>query len=240
MPKISRPFHFKQFTLEQDQCAHKVGTDGILLAAWAQAKEAERILDFGHGSGLISIIAAQRFPKAEVWGIEVDTASYEQSLNNAQNSPFTERLFFQKGDFEKELLPGPFDLILANPPYFTAQVPSPKSERAGARTLDLGMLRIWIRKWRELIKANGSLAVILPPETWQLANKIFYQEDWYPNRICEVRHHPEARVKRLLLEFCTTRQSLKEEELILYNEPNQTKRAAEWQALVEDIMIPQD
>src|SRR5690606_511108 len=126
-------FRFKEFTVYHDRCAHKVGTDGVLLGAWTKAGSPEHILDIGSGSGVISLMLAQRFPGAKVTGIELDQASYEQSLENIQNSPFRDYIQILQGDFITKALPGKFDLIVSNPPFFKNAMLSGKSERDKAR-----------------------------------------------------------------------------------------------------------
>lgn len=83
-------FRFKQFEIEQDRCAMKVGTDGVLLGAWAQG--GRRILDIGSGTGLISLMMAQRFPEAEVVGIDMDADACGQARENVMASPFRDRV----------------------------------------------------------------------------------------------------------------------------------------------------
>ena len=83
-------FRFKQFEIEQDRCAMKVGTDGVLLGAWAQG--GRRILDIGSGTGLISLMMAQRFPEAEVVGIDMDADACGQAKENVMASPFRDRV----------------------------------------------------------------------------------------------------------------------------------------------------
>jgi len=86
------PFKFKQFTVEQDQCAMKIGTDGVVLGAWVLPKEDPRnILDIGTGTGLISLMLAQRFDMSEIEAIEIDEKAYEQAVSNFENSPWGDR-----------------------------------------------------------------------------------------------------------------------------------------------------
>ena len=88
---MTEAFQFKQFTIRHDRCAMKVGTDGVLLGAWANAKGKQRILDIGTGSGLIALMLAQR-TDAMITGIEIDPASATQAQENATASPWADRL----------------------------------------------------------------------------------------------------------------------------------------------------
>jgi len=86
------PFEFKQFSIQQDKCTMKVGTDGILLGAWADTRGAKRILDIGAGSGLIAIMLGQRNAEASIHAVEVDDQAFEQAQENMQHVPWAERL----------------------------------------------------------------------------------------------------------------------------------------------------
>lgn len=125
-------FRFKQFEIEQDRCAMKVGTDGVLLGAWAQG--GRRILDIGSGTGLISLMMAQRFPEAEVVGIDMDADACGQARENVMASPFRDRVEIEccrlqdfggaseaaeaSGTTEVLKAAGVFDAIVSNPPFF--------------------------------------------------------------------------------------------------------------------------
>ena len=114
-------FKFKQFNIEQDKCSMKVGTDGVLLGAWANVENATNILDIGTGTGVIAVMLAQRAPLAQVSGIEIDEAACEQAVENMQASPFADRLkaeLMPIQDFAK-LSRSEFDLIVSNPPFFS-------------------------------------------------------------------------------------------------------------------------
>ena len=89
-------FEFKQFTISQDKCAMKVGTDGTLIGAWANG--GKNILDIGTGTGLIALMMAQRFPDAKVTGIDIDSLAVEQASENVRRSPFAERITIIRTD----------------------------------------------------------------------------------------------------------------------------------------------
>lgn len=145
-------FRFKQFEIEQDRCAMKVGTDGVLLGAWAQG--GRRILDIGSGTGLISLMMAQRFPEAEVVGIDMDADACGQARENVMASPFRDRVEIEccrLQDFggagvsktaealetaEGLKADGVFDAIVSNPPFFVDSLKNPDSKRTMARHTD--------------------------------------------------------------------------------------------------------
>ena len=120
MPKSS--FKFKQFTIFHDKCAMKVGTDGVLLGAWAPADKAKRILDVGTGTGLIALQLAQRNPHARITAIEIDAAAAGQATENVSHSPWADRVEIICHDFRDYQPENRFDLIVSNPPYIPSEV----------------------------------------------------------------------------------------------------------------------
>lgn len=156
-------FRFKQFDIEHTASAMKVGTDGVLLGAWAEIPpHAASILDVGTGSGLIALMMAQRSSSAHITGIEIDTAAAAEARANVQQSPWHERVSVICGDFISETADTKYDLIVSNPPFFTEDLHSPDSRRALARhgeTLNPVSL---LRKASESVTADGSIALITP------------------------------------------------------------------------------
>ena len=158
----SPSFRFKQFEILHDRCAQKVGTDGVLLGAWADLKQSKHILDVGTGSGLIALMAAQRASEAEVVGIEIDPDAARQASENAQRSPFSERITITQSDVRDFHSPLAFDCILSNPPFFTEETRPPVSERAIARnTATLTFVEL-IAAVGRLLADEGCFHVVLP------------------------------------------------------------------------------
>ncbi|MEM1216825.1 MAG: methyltransferase, partial [Bacteroidota bacterium] len=125
-------FQFQQFTIQQDACAMKVGTDGVLLGAWAPVAEVQTILDIGTGTGLIALMLAQRQPAALVTGVEIDAAAAVQAQANAEASPFRERMTVAAQSIQDftDQQDARFDLIVSNPPFFSGGVLSDQLARA--------------------------------------------------------------------------------------------------------------
>lgn len=193
-------FRFKQFLLLQDQCAMKVGTDGVLLGAWAgQGEHFERILDVGTGTGLIALMMAQRFPKAQVTGIELDREAALQARENAVNSPFSERVEIGQGDFFDWAPSQRFDLIVSNPPFYEFAHPTNHPERDMARHRHSFNLSRFFAKCPEILSPSGSLAMILPSDIY---GKLEISDNgWHPKRICEVFPSPSKISHRTILEL---------------------------------------
>lgn len=159
-------FRFQKFSVAHSRSTMKVGTDGVLLGAWADTHSARNILDIGTGCGLIALMAAQRTPDAHVTAIDIDQASIDEATENFQASPFTERLESLQADIQTfSTKPNTFqyDCILSNPPFFTESLLSPNPTRAAARSVAGGLsFQTLIESAVRLLAPGGSLQIILP------------------------------------------------------------------------------
>ena len=125
---MSNPyFQFKQFTIWHDKCAMKVGTDGVLLGAWAETENSQKILDIGTGTGLIAIMLAQRYSLSQITAIEIDEAAAAQAKMNIARSPWTKRIQVICNDFSLFRTESKYNLIVSNPPYFVNALNCPTS-----------------------------------------------------------------------------------------------------------------
>jgi tRNA1Val (adenine37-N6)-methyltransferase len=193
-------FQFKQFTIHQDQCAMKVGTDGVLLGAWTDCSSAQRILDIGIGTGLIALMLAQR-SKAIIDGIEIDELATQQALQNVENSPWAERINIIHQSFQDfcNTQTKPYDLIVSNPPYFENSLKSPSASRTTARHTDsLTSLEI-ISACKKLLTKNGKLSLILPVQEGIECIVKAKEQGLYLQRKTTVIPRRGAAVKRILL-----------------------------------------
>lgn len=159
-------FRFQKFSVAHSRSTMKVGTDGVLLGAWADTHSARNILDIGTGCGLIALMAAQRTPDAHVTAIDIDQASIDEATENFQASPFTEKLEALQADIQTfSTQPNTFqyDCILSNPPFFTESLLSPNPTRAAARSVAGGLsFQTLIESAVRLLAPGGSLQIILP------------------------------------------------------------------------------
>ena len=120
--RMNKPFKFKEFTVNQDQCAMKIGTDSVLLGAWASIKNNPfSILDIGAGTGVISLMLAQRSYAELIDAIEIDDSAYEQCVNNFEQSSWSDRLFCYHASLKEfnEEIEDKYDLIISNPPFYS-------------------------------------------------------------------------------------------------------------------------
>lgn len=195
-------FQFKQFTVNQDHCAMKVGTDGVLLGAWASAPERTcRILDIGTGTGLVALMMAQRYPKAFVWGIDIDSEAAKQAKDNVETSPFANRINILKGDATKLVDKIGFDAIVCNPPYFVDSLTSPYNQRTLARHTICLTYESLMQTVNKLLKNDGMFSVIIPMENKELIVSYAALFELYISRICNIKTTPNKPPKRLLIEF---------------------------------------
>lgn len=153
-------FKFKQFTVFHDRCAHRVGTDGVLLGAWADG--GERILDIGTGTGLIALMMAQRFPNTRIDAIEPDIPSAEQAQENVGNSPFATQISIDKTRLQDFPPPEKYDCIVCNPPFYVDGLLGDDERRMNARHNQSLPFAELMDRVAELLTNEGQFSVVLP------------------------------------------------------------------------------
>lgn len=197
-------FQFKKFSLHQDRCAMKVGTDGILLGAWASLPaDPERILDIGAGTGLIALMLAQRSPATQIDAVEIDDDAFEQCVENFEASPWADRLFCYHASFEEfsEEVEAPYDCIVSNPPFYTETVSGRNAGRDQARqsrSLPFESLLTGITK---LLSPQGVFSTIVPYKEEARLCDLAASFSLYPGRVTRVKGNPGSPLIRSLLSF---------------------------------------
>ena len=195
-------FRFKQFTIYHDKCAMKVGTDGVLLGAWVNPEKDHSILDIGTGSGLISLMLAQR-TSAEIDAIDIDKDAYLQAQENISKAPF-ENLFQIYHSSLKSFVTQTkkkYDLIVSNPPYFIDSLKTPDEQRNLARHTDELSLYDLIIDSKKLLNSNGRIALILPFDQQSLLQKIIEENGLFIYRQTNVIPIQGGVPKRILIEL---------------------------------------
>lgn len=197
-------FSFKQFIIDQDRCAMKVGTDGVLLGAWATLEgNPDSILDIGAGTGLIALMMAQRSDAGTIDAVEIDASAYEQCVENFEASPWGDRLFCYHAGLDEFVAEWEdlYDLIVCNPPFYSEDVSSGNTSRNTARQMAALPFDELLHGVSQLLSEQGSLAVIIPfkEEDRFLAQATAF--DLHPKRITRVRGNPNAKLKRSLLQL---------------------------------------
>lgn len=195
----------------------KVGTDGVLLGAWANVSSATTILDIGTGTGLIALMLAQRNSSAIIDAIEIDKNAYEQAIENVQNSPWASRINIIHSNFStfKQEAQSQYSLIVSNPPYFSSSLQSPDTQRTTARhTKELAHQDLLEGSLR-LATADGVLSVILPYVEGNVFIALAANAGLFCNRKTNVATRNGSSTKRLLLEFSRAQKKLQETTLYI-------------------------
>ncbi|MDN3708357.1 methyltransferase [Myroides ceti] len=199
-------FSFKNFSIQQDRCAMKVGTDGVLLGAWTPLiNNPYTILDIGSGTGLLALMLAQRSQAEQIDALEIDENAFEQGVENFENSPWNDRLFgyhaaldeFTEEVFEEES----YDLIVSNPPFYTENYSSGDQQRDLARFEQALPFEELVECTEALLSEHGIFSVIIPFKEEKRLIAICKEFELYPLKITRVKGHPEAEIKRSLLAF---------------------------------------
>jgi tRNA1Val (adenine37-N6)-methyltransferase len=209
-------FSFKQFTIYQDKCAMKVGTDGVLLGAWTDVSKAKSILDVGTGTGLIAIMLAQR-TDALIDAVETDENAYMQACSNSGNCPWSKRIQIQHASFQEYAMKTnySYDLIVSNPPYFINSLKNPgKSKETARHTTTLSYSDL-LKNVSKLLSDGGILSVILPVEK----SKLFIIKAQEYGLLCNKKVNIIPRsgkpAKRMMMQFSKTSEPLYESSLII-------------------------
>ena len=230
-------FQFKQFTVVQDLCAMKVGTDGTLLGAWADAPiGASQILDIGTGTGLIALMMAQRFPEAQITGIDIDADATKQAQENITASPFANRIMINREDVTKITDKTGYDAIVCNPPYFVDSLTCPQDQRTLARHTVSLTYESLMHTASQLLKTEGILSLVIPADNQDNVESAAAFEGLFLNRICLIKTTPNKLPKRHLVEFRKHPvEQVRFEEQVLETSPGQ--RSEWYHNLTKDFYI---
>ena len=229
-------FRFKQFTVFQDRCAMKVGTDGILLGALASLSCADsRVLDVGTGTGILSLMVAQRCPSARVVALDIDPDAVLQAGDNVAASPWADRIMVLCADFKDFSSDTLFDFLISNLPYFVDSLHCPSPTRSLARHADSLSCQDLFKGAVRCLKSNGRLAVILPYTSRQAAVEQGLCAGFYLSRCVNIYSRLGKPCLRVVLEFGRTPCDCVEEQLVLTDERGQ--RTPSFAVLTRDFYL---
>jgi len=206
-------FKFKKFSIVQSKSAMKVGTDGVLLGSWVNCQSAKKILDIGAGTGLISLMLAQRNNECNITAVEIDKETSEEANININNSKWRDRISIINININNFITSDKFDFIVSNPPYFPANFS--KNKRAIARHTNLLSFQDLIRTTVKLLSSKGIFAVILPKIAEAIFCKTANANKLFLIRICQVKGQKSSDIKRVLLEFSFEKSSLDSDSLVI-------------------------
>lgn len=221
MSRHKKPFLFKQFRIFHDECAMKVGTDGVLIGAWTDITHAKTVLDIGTGTGLIAIMVAQKNLIAEIDAIDIDKAAYRQALKNVSLCQWKGRIKVHHQsvqDFINVERTFNYDVIVCNPPFFNAGTASNISNRQIARHTNTLSFDDLINAICELLSFNGKFSLILPRLEGAEFQEIAKTKGLYLTRLTEVQSKKDKPVERLLMEFQRKEKAVIHKQLVIQHE----------------------
>lgn len=215
---MDTPFKFKQFSIVQNQCAMKIGTDSVLLGAWAPVSQNPfSILDIGAGTGILSLMLAQRSQAQVIEALEIDDNAYEQCVDNFEQSQWNDRLFCfhaSLDDFTKEI-EDTYDLIICNPPFYAEDYKTNNLQRDRARFQDAMPFDHLIKSAAKLLSRDGLFSVVIPYTEEHKFITTARTFELYCKTITHVKGTPTSKIKRSLLTFSFTPKELTTSELTI-------------------------
>ena len=231
--------------MQQDRCAMKIGTDGVLLGAWTTVNpNSYSILDIGAGTGVISLMLAQRSSAENIEAIELDGDAFEQCTENFENSPWGDRLFCFHAGFdefvdeyteeepeESEL----YHVIVSNPPFHIEEVASGDNARDTARQNTSLPFNELVEGVSKLLTKDGSFNTIIPFKEETNFLTLAEKFSLFPKRITRVKGNPSSEIKRSLLEFTFSKAKISINELVIEKERHQYTNA--YKKLTKDFYL---
>jgi tRNA1Val (adenine37-N6)-methyltransferase len=215
-------FHFKKFSIEDNRCAHKVGTDGTLLGAWANVENAQTLLDIGTGSGLIALMLAQRTSDAaRIDAVELSLSDYSQACENVRRSPWHNKIAMHQGSVQQFKTDTRYDCIVSNPPYFNKSFKPPVESRVTPRHTETLSFQELIASSKRLLSEKGKLNVILPHAEGLHFIELAIAHSLFVSRQVAFYTRAEKPMERWLLEFSVINPSFIERgDVLLYERDN--------------------
>ena len=236
---MSKAFQFKQFKIEQDKCAMKIGTDGVLLGAWASLENQPfSILDIGAGTGVIALMLAQRSFSELIDALEIEENAYEQCVDNFENSDWGDRLFCYHAaldEFAEEMEGETYDLIISNPPFYDENFTSTEENRNLARFTEALPFEYLVKYSAQLLAEKGKFCTIIPHKNEEEFIQLASKEKLFPQKITRVRGHKNSPIKRSLLQFGFEQTTLETSELII--EIDRHVYTEDYKSLVKDFYL---
>jgi tRNA1Val (adenine37-N6)-methyltransferase len=230
-------FQFKQFRIEQGQTAMKVCTDSCVLGAWADVAQAERILDIGTGTGLLSLMAAQR-SKAKISAVEIDAGAAAQAEANFAASPWQNRISLTKKSLQAFTLedPAPFEVIICNPPFFQASLKSPDAAKTIAKHTQELPFEDLLQFVKRFLTPKGTFYLLLPPTEAEIFRKLAQAENLFPVAELILYTQPNGKHLRTIYAYSFQTAQLQTETLFIRN-PDQSYTSQFAQLLKDYYLI---
>lgn len=241
-PEPINAFRFKQFVIEHDRCAMKVGTDSIILGSWTEPGDAKYILDIGSGSGILTLMMAQKsLPHTMLTGFEIDERAHEQSEQNVQKSPFTQAIKMLNADIKSIYPSQKYDLIISNPPYYKDEIAAEQrrnpisSSRNQARSqISLSHDELCVIVGRMLAE-NGQFVCILPVQETPAFILKAMAEGLHITDKLEIHSNTFTKCIRNLVRFTTNESEVNISRLVIYD--NEGQYTDEYKTLCKDFYL---
>ena len=235
----SKPFQFKHFSVSQNQSTHKVGTDGVLLGAWANISEDDQsLLDIGTGSGVIALMLAQRTSeKARIDAVEIEAQDAEQAKENVLRSPWPQKIRIHHTPLQQYFPESQYDLIVTNPPFFVNSWLPPERKRSQARHTEQLTFEDLLINVRRLLKKQGRVALILPFAESLTVTSLARGFHLFPIRKTTFRSRANKPIERVLLELSSEGRLESETELTLYDAASSETWSDDYIRLTRDFYL---
>lgn len=215
----------------------KVNTDGVLLGVWTNVDGAKTVLDIGAGTGLISLMIAQR-SNANITGIEIETNAADEAAQNVKNSKWSDRVSIQHISFQDFVTTSPnkFDLIVSNPPFFSNGVKNTNPHLSMARHNHMLPFSDIIEGTIKLLSENGMLSIILPADAAQEFIEKTRSKSLFLTRLTEVKPFTDSKPNRCLMEFGKVQVTLQKTEMSVFDETGKDY-SKEFKILARDFYL---
>ncbi len=222
-----KPFQFKEFSVHQNKTAMKIGTDAVLLGVWTNLeKYPDSILDIGSGTGVISLMLAQRSSAMTIDAVEIDENAYEQTVENFEQSDWGDRLFCYNASFQEfaqEMAEEDerYELIVSNPPFYTDTFETSNEARNKARFTSALSFEDLLKGVGAILEESGSFSTIIPFKEEKEFVELAKEYKLFLNRVCHIKGNPSSEIKRSLLSFSFEETEIYREELVIELERHQ-------------------
>ena len=213
-----KPFRFQQFSIQQSKDVFRVGTDGVLLGAMCNVKNAKKILEIGTGTGLISLMLAQRNVSAKISAIDINENAVKLASENFRNSIFNENLKVELKDFKNFETNENFDLVVCNPPFFEENASA--KDVLARQQVELNFRNL-VEKSTEIITQKGILSIILPSEAATDVKSLAEEFNLYLVREINIYGIEGGNLKRNILEFSLAQKPLEISDFVIEKSPRE-------------------